>query len=155
MDYLHAIIELVGPILVASAEGMLWVLLGVTLYVIGRGHILPSQRTITIERPGQYRLVMAPELNLAQPYIEAVAQRLAGLELDRTLLPCEVVIADKSVATKKHPHYFLCIDQKDTLLTLEADRSPTLPSNGYIAASIVEILETTGSPRGISAQPMR
>jgi hypothetical protein len=152
MDQLHALIELVGPILVASAEGMLWVLLAVTLYLIGRGHILPSQRTISIERPCQYRLTMAPELNLAQPYIEAVAQGLAGPATDRSHFPCEAAIADRSVATRQHPCYFLRIDHRDGLLILEASRHPTLPGSDC-ATPVLEVLETVGQPRGIMVQP--
>lgn len=41
------------------------------------GKTPPLENQLVIERPGQYKITLAPKLNLAQPLIEAVIDRLA------------------------------------------------------------------------------
>lgn len=48
------------------------------LYLIffRNGKTPPLQNPLVVERAGKYHLTLAPQLNLAQPYLEAIAARL-------------------------------------------------------------------------------
>ncbi len=116
---MHKLMEFILPVVFASAEAMLWVLLIGALVLIGRGKLLPSEKPLNIERTGLYRMRLAPGLNLAQSYIEAVAKQLAPLAAADGLLYCAEV-CDKHIATRKQPHYLLRISVVDGLLHFEA-----------------------------------
>ena len=45
------------------------------------GKTPPLENPLVIERPGQYHMTLAPQLNLAQPFIEEVASRLGSAAL--------------------------------------------------------------------------
>jgi len=71
------------------------------------GKTPPLENPLTIERPGRYQIKLAPQLNLAQPFIEVIAEHL----LARTLTPPEnsvwqFEITDKNVAAHGYQHYF-------------------------------------------------
>jgi hypothetical protein len=121
---MHKIMEFVLPVVFASAEAMLWILLISALILIGRGKLLPSEKTHIIERKGQYRMLLAPGLNLAQSFIESIARQITlhdAAKQDGSLLCFEV--RDKSIATRKHPAYFLDISIRDGMLHFETRAS--------------------------------
>ena len=59
---MHEILGFILPVIAASAEAMIWVLIIVTLVLIGRGKILPSEKPIIIERTGQCGHPPPPQL---------------------------------------------------------------------------------------------
>ena len=92
------------------------------------GKTPPLENPLTIERPGRYRIKLAPHLNLAQPFIEAIADRLLAL----ALMPSENLvwqfeITDKNVAAHGHQHYFLKVNRRAGLWEFEA-LAPTTES---------------------------
>lgn len=118
---MHEILGFILPFVFASGEAVLGVLILVILFVIGRGKILRSEKVIMLERMGQYTVVLAPGLNLAQPFIEAVARQVSlcgDNNLDGLQLCFEV--RDKHIATKKQPTYLLVVSQHNGALHFEA-----------------------------------
>jgi hypothetical protein len=155
---MHEIMEFILPVVFASGEAMIWILLFVALVLIGRGKLLPSEKTLVIERKGQYRMVLAPELNLAQAFIESIAAQIALREAvtpDSAVLCFEV--RDKHIATRKHPAYLLDISIRDGMLhfATRPATSPATPNASKLLAAL-EVIETAvhsaAGARGISLQ---
>jgi hypothetical protein len=122
--------EFVLPVVFASGEAMIWVLLIVTLIVVGRGKILPSEKTLVIERQCRYSMVLAPGLNLALPFVEAIAEQIflcKDAKRDGTLLCFEV--RDPHIATRKQPSYLLMISIRNSLLHFET--KPVSPQAAF------------------------
>ncbi len=78
------------------------------------------ENPLVIERTGLYRITLAPQLNLAQPFIEVIAKRLR----DAHAVPvgetaCVFEVRDKHVAPKGFDYYVLTIKQQNGLLCFE------------------------------------
>ncbi len=118
---MHEILGFILPILAASAEGMIWVLMVVVLIVIGRGMILPSEKPITIERSGQLKMHFAPGLNLAQPFLEAIVARIPPREktADNGVM-LRFRVQDKHISSRKLPFYLLEVSLRDGYLCFDA-----------------------------------
>jgi len=152
---MHKIMEFILPIIFASSEAMLWILLITILVIIGKGKLLPSEKTLVIERKGQYRMVLAPGLNLAQPFIEAIAKQVLLPEAcaDGAMLSFEV--RDKNVATRKQPSYLLEIRVRDGELNFETRAAepvshPAGASGSHgMAGEIEKIVHAIGVSWGI------
>jgi hypothetical protein len=155
---MHKIMEFILPILFASSEAMIWILLIVILIIIGKGKLLPSERMLVIERKGQYRMVLAPGLNLAQPFIEAIARQVSPSETGHEGLSLYFEVRDKQVATRKQPSYLLEICIRDGVLHFETrpvDRPlhQTDPDTGQsLAGEVEKIVRTIGVSWGIGLQ---
>src|ERR1017187_8007828 len=122
---MHEIMGFIWPMMAASAEGMMWFWIIVVLVIIGRGKILPSEKAIIIDRKGKYKMELAPGLNLAQPFIEAIADH-APLREDTAqngfILSFEV--RDKNIASRKQPFYLLLVSLQNGYLSFEARPAP-------------------------------
>ncbi len=118
---MHQIMELLS----ASGEAVIMLLILMVLFVIGRGRLLPSEKTLFIERPGRYSMKLAPGLNLAQPFIEAIAKQLAqASEVRHQGLELLFEVRDKELATRQRPAYHLAIMAHDGMLHFEASHAP-------------------------------
>lgn len=125
---MHEIMSFIWPMMAASAEVMIWVLIIVILIVIGRGKILPSEKPLIIERKGQYKMDLAPGLNLAQPFIEAIAKQVPLREdssHNEQILCFEV--RDKNIASRKQPFYLLKVSLQNGYLSFDARPAPPEP----------------------------
>ncbi len=93
----------------------------VVLALLRPGKTPPLDNPLIIERPGQYHMTLAPQLNLAQPLIEDIARRLAPTcdpaQNSRTLC---FEIRDKDVTAHGHDHYQLAITQRNGMLYFQA-----------------------------------
>jgi hypothetical protein len=155
---MHRIMEFVLPVVFASTEAMIWILLIAILIIFGKGKLLPSEKMLVIERKGQYRMVLAPGLNLAQPFIEAIAKQVSpdGSGHDGLSLCFEV--RDKHVATRKQPSYLLEISMRDGVLHFETKPvdqplRPTDSGTGQsLAGKIEKTVRTIGDSWGIGLQ---
>ena len=155
---MHKILEFILPFAFASAEAMIWILLITVLIIFGKGKLLPSEKTLVIERKGQYRMVLAPGLNLAQPFIEAIAKQVALGETcqDGSLLCFEV--SDKHVATRKRPFYLLEICIREGVLHFETKPveqiSCAVDADGshHMAGEIEKVVHSIGAAWGIGLQ---
>ncbi len=122
---MHEIMGFIWPMMAASAEGMMWFWLIVILLIIGRGKILPSEKAIIIDRKGQYKMGLAPGLNLAQPFIEAIAKQLTlHADVCRSGLMRSFKVRDKNIASRKRPFYLLQISLQNGYLSFDARHAP-------------------------------
>ncbi len=118
---MHELMEFVFPIVFSSGEALIAILIVVTLFAIGRGKIVPSQKPLVIERAGQYSMALAPGLNLAQPFIEAIAKRIVvrGNPAQDCHLYC-LEVRDKDVSSATRPCYLLSISLRNGVLHFDA-----------------------------------
>jgi hypothetical protein len=87
------------------------------------GKTPPLQNPLLIERPGRYHLTLAPQLNLAQVFIEAVADKIA--ETAEAMQNSETYyfeVCDKQVAAHGYDTYLLAITQREGMLLVQAAR---------------------------------
>jgi hypothetical protein len=110
----------VWPLMAASAEAMIFLWVLVVLVIIGRGKLLPSEKQIVIERGGKYKMSLAPGLNLAQPFIEAVANKIISTEKHTIDSEFGFKVHDKKLATRKQPFYILNVSSQSDRLYFEA-----------------------------------
>ncbi len=85
------------------------------------GKTPPLENPLVIERPGQYHMTLAPQLNLAQPYIEDVANRLSGMSSS----DCATVffeLRDRQVTAHGFDFYLLAISRRSGMLLFQAAR---------------------------------
>lgn len=87
------------------------------------GKTPPLDNPLVIERPGQYHMTLAPQLNLAQPFIEDIAKQLdatEGTRPDSTTQFFEV--RDKQVTAHGRDFYLLAITLRNGMLYFQAGR---------------------------------
>lgn len=102
----------------------LFILTTVTLTVLALlrpGKTPPLDNPLVIERPGQYHMTLAPQLNLAQPLIEDIAKRLAAPhEATRHSATLCFEVRDKEVTAHGKDFYLLAITQRNGMLYFQA-----------------------------------
>jgi hypothetical protein len=118
---MNKIMEFLLPVALSSGEAIISILIIITVFAVGRGKILPSEKALVIERKGKYSMKLAPGLNLALPFIEAIAKHVPLREnaTQDGLLICYEV-RDKNIATKKMPFYLLAVSLRESDLFFEA-----------------------------------
>ena len=103
-------------------ETLTLITLSILLLIYFRpGKTPPLDNPLMIERPGHYQVKLAAQLNLAQPFIEAIAARI-GKPLDKDQhsgTQC-FEVRDKQVAAHGHKHYLLAITQRTGMLYFQA-----------------------------------
>lgn len=85
------------------------------------GKTPPLNKSLVIDRPGKYHVTLSPHLNLAQPFVEAIAQQLLNIAPrsgDSTMQFFSVT--DKHVTSHGHETYLLAITQLDGILFFQA-----------------------------------
>lgn len=114
------------------------------------------ENPLVIERIGFYRITLAPQLNLAQPFIEAIAKRM-GAANDVTVsgVACVFEVRDKHIVPKGFDYYVLTIMQRNGTLCFEA--APPLTGNQVEADnghetvhSLVSIVQQVAAEQGIN-----
>lgn len=112
-----------------------------------------STAPLVIERTGKYRMTLAPQLNLAQPFIENVAKRIEAAQLV-VVGDCVFEVCDKRVTPKGIDCYELVIVQKDGMLNFEA-RNPQGKENGgaVLDQTLNDIVRTAAAELGIKINP--
>lgn len=85
------------------------------------GKTPPLNNPLVIDRPGKYHMTLAPHLNLAQPYVEAVARQLIeASERVGNSATQYFEIRDKQTTAHGHDSYLLAITQRDGILLFQA-----------------------------------
>lgn len=85
------------------------------------GKTPPLKKSLVIDRPGKYHVTLSPHLNLAQPFVEAIAQQL----LDASPRSGDsntqfFTVTDKGVTSHGHETYLLAVTQLDGILFFQA-----------------------------------
>ena len=114
-----------------------------------------STAPLIIERTGKYRMTLAPQLNLAQPFIEVVAKRI---EAAQHVVVGESVfeVCDKRVTPKGFDCYELVIAQSDGMLCFGA-RNPQDKENGsaVLDQTLNDIVRTAAAELGVKINPRK
>lgn len=85
------------------------------------GKTPPLKNPLVIDRPGKYHVTLSPHLNLAQPFVEAIAQQLmASSERCGDSGTQFFSVTDKHVTSHGHETYLLAITQLDGILFFQA-----------------------------------
>lgn len=87
------------------------------------GKTPPLENQLVIERPGKYRMVLAPKLNLAQPFIEKIVNRIETLECANREGTAKrfFSIKDKSVTASGKDVYLLAVIYRSGILHFQAE----------------------------------
>jgi hypothetical protein len=98
------------------------------------GKTPPLDSPLVIERPGKYKMTLAPKLNLAQPFIEAISVRLDKLNLSAQQGNALQFfsISDKQVAAKKRDVYLLAIIVREGMLYFMAEQPISSNPGNYL-----------------------
>lgn len=94
-------------------------LLGIA--IIRPGKTPPLDSPLIIQRPGQHHITLAPQLNLAQPLLEAISQ-----EIRKQVQPQEnsatqyFEVRDKQARAHGQDFYLLAITQRNGMLYFQA-----------------------------------
>lgn len=98
---------------------------------------------------GQYKMELAPGLNLVQHFIEAIAKQISQYE-DIKLNGSEILfrIRDKNVISRKKPYYLLGVSLQNGYLFFEARQAPqesihlnTMPIESDSKLTVMEDME--------------
>ena len=121
------------------------------------GKTPPLDNPLIIERPGHYHATLAPQLNLAQPFIEDIAKQLGSghaVQPDDSIQVFEVY--DAQVTAYGGKFYLLTISQRAGLLYFQATH-PTSPTPTHLHETIensdpliITQTQKTALRRGIS-----
>jgi regulator of protease activity HflC (stomatin/prohibitin superfamily) len=112
------------------------------------GKTPPLENPLVIERPGKYHVTLAPQLNLAQPFVEAVAQRLLETRQHNGNSSTQIFeVRDKQAVSHGHDEYLLAITQREGMLYFQA-AAPTaddkLKAIGELSSAVLSRLPDTG-----------
>lgn len=122
-------------------------------------HFFRSGKTPSLEnplhivRPGKYTMSLAPRLNLAQPYIESIANHIDTSQNGAASV--SFTIQDKQVYEKE---FVLIINYSDGMLTFQAELPPQQANTAHeiahpeISAMLITSVQRTATERGITAK---
>lgn len=115
------------------------------------GKTPPLSKSLVIDRPGKYHVTLAPHLNLAQPFVEAIAQQLIeSSERSGDSGTLFFKITDKHVTSHGHDTYLLAITQRDGILIFQAAApegdTDHLQTISEFAHSVLARFPLTGEP---------
>jgi hypothetical protein len=123
------------------------------------GKTPPLENPLVIERAGQYHLTLAPHLNLAQPFIEAIVGKIGNVdegESDSATQYFEV--RDKQVAAHGFDFYLLAITRRNGMLYIQAAR-PASKDQADLVGTISEfaqkvLAKVPGSGESVSGEKL-
>jgi hypothetical protein len=115
------------------------------------GKTPPLSRPLVINRPGKYHMTLAPHLNLAQPFVESIAQKLLASSDRAAESRTQFFRAtDKNVTSHGHDTYLLAITQRDGILLFQAAApqgdSDHLKTISDFAQGVLSHFPSTGEP---------
>jgi hypothetical protein len=95
----------------------------ITLIVltIRRARPVVLDSSVVIQRPGQYHIILAPQLNRAQTFIEQIAKQYLLLHPPKGDLPSQYYeVRDPAVFAKGESAYLLAVTLRDGMLYFQA-----------------------------------
>ncbi len=99
----------------------------VLMSILRPGKTPPLDNPLVIERPGKYHMTLAPQINLAQPFIEVVAKQIGaqGQTTQSSATQC-FEVRDDQVTAHGYDSYLLAVTQIGGMLYFQA----TSPMDG-------------------------
>jgi hypothetical protein len=121
------------------------------LIYVRPGKTPPLNNPLIIERPGKYHALLAPNLNLAQPLVEAIALRLLESSSDAGNSTTQFFeVQDSHVTAHGNVVYLLAITKRDGMLyfqaTAPADKSDHLKTISEFSQKDLAKLPPAGEP---------
>ena len=115
------------------------------------GKTPPLNNPLVIERPGKYHALLAPNLNLAQPLVEAIAQRLLESSGDAGNSASQFFeVQDTHVTAHGHAAYLLAITKRNGMLyfqaTAPAGNSDHLQTISEFSSKVLEKFPPAAEP---------
>jgi hypothetical protein len=115
------------------------------------GKTPPLKKSLVIDRPGKYHALLAPNLNLAQPLVEAIAQRLLESSSDAGSSTTQFFeVQDTHVTAHGHAAYLLAITKRNGMLyfqaTAPAGNSDHLQTISEFSQKTLEKFPLAGEP---------
>ena len=103
------------------------------------GKTPPLENPLVIERAGRYHMTLAPRLNLAQSYIEAIAREFgaSGAAGSATQF---FAVHDKQVTAHGYDFYLLAVTQRNGMLYFQA-AGPVSKDSGSQLSTIGEFAD--------------
>lgn len=93
----------------------------VVIAIIRPGKTPPLDNPLVIERPGQHHMTLAPQLNLAQPLIEAISKEIrAQVRVQENCATQCFEVRDKQVTAHGQNFYLLAITRRNGMLYFQA-----------------------------------
>ena len=115
------------------------------------GKTPPLNNPLVIERPGEYHMTLAPQLNLAQPFIEDVTKLIDPKNYWAQFSMTQYfVVRDKQVKAHGNACYLLAITLRNGMLYFQAANPKQGEKQSYhdiirqSANSVLERFSTTG-----------
>ncbi len=99
---------------------LLITLVTLVILTIRRSKPVLLDHPLIISRPGQYHITIAPQLNPAQSFLEAVAQQLGSVVALPDSELCCYAVHDAKVATDKDKLYLMALAVRDGMLYFQA-----------------------------------
>lgn len=97
------------------------------------GKTPPLNNSLVIERPGQYHMTLAPQLNLAQPFIEAVAKKaVTQSDAEQYSATQYFEVRDKEVKVRGQDCYLLAITLRNGMLYAQATSPQSDDPNNHL-----------------------
>ena len=105
------------------------------------GKTPPLDNLLIIERPELYHMTLAPQINLAQPFIEAIAKNIGVIsDASKHSLTQFFEVRDKQVTAHGYDFYLLAITQCNGMLYFQAT-SPQLNDRNIFIHNIQEFAD--------------
>ena len=132
------------------------------------GKTPPLNNPLIIERTGHYRAHLAPQLNLAQPFIEAIVKQIElGSDERPDNAPQIFEVYDSQVTKRGQKFYLLSISQRDGMLHFDARQTAaetagernefSKPEDQPVGATIqiISAVKKAAQERGITIRQMQ
>ena len=121
------------------------------------GKTPPLNNPLVIDRPGKYHVTLAPNINLALPFVEAIAKELIYADSrsgDSDTQHFNVI--DKHVNAHGHENYLMAITQRNGILSFQAS-APVGDQDHYqtiyeFAQNVLKRFPLAGEPDTTIAQ---
>ena len=97
------------------------------------GKTPPLNNPLIIERPNQYHMTLAPQINLAQPFIEAIAKNIGDLSDTINHSSTQYFeVRDKQVTAHGFDSYLLAVTQCNGMLYFQATSPQSNDQSSYL-----------------------
>lgn len=144
----------------------LLVLTLVTLVIltIRRARPVILDNPVIIQRPGQYHITLAPQLNRAQTFLEQIAAQFSQLHLPPRDIPAQYFeVRDPKVFSRGQDCYLLAITMREGILYFQAinpqplihDADSHYKTLHKFSASVLQHHPISGTPDELQAEKLR
>jgi hypothetical protein len=121
---------------------LLITIISLVVLTILRARPVVLDNPVTIERPGQYHMMLAPQLNRAQTFIEQIAKKFITSHPPEGDLPSQYYeIRDPAVFAKGESAYLLAVTLRNGMLYFQAVNPQ--PLSGEAGSPLKTLRETS------------